>query len=67
MNPVSEKELLRLLSYYGGKKVRLAEKLGVSQPYISKYLKLGGLPAIMAIRVERMTGGDFKAVDICFE
>ena len=55
-----------LIKYFGGSRSRLARVLGVDNAYVTKYAKLGGLPAPMAIRVERMTEGKFKAVDLYY-
>ena len=64
VNPVAKHELDRLIKYVGGTKGRLARYLGVVPSYVTKYVKMGGLPAVMAVRVERKTNGEFKAINL---
>jgi len=61
---MSELELVRLLKYFGGRKTFLAEKLGVTKGAIGHYFKLGHVTAEMAIKIERLTEGEFKAVNL---
>lgn len=68
METANRVKLLNLLvAEFGGSKAKLAEALGVSKAGVSHYFKIGGLTALAAIKIERITEGKFKAVDTCFE
>lgn len=48
---------------YFGSQVKLADALGVTQGAVSQWMSKGGLPAVRAVQIERLTDGKFKAVD----
>lgn len=55
----------RLVSHFGGQ-VKAAEALGVKQGTVSGWVSgKHGMGARTAIRAERVTGGEFKASDLC--
>ncbi|WP_423186800.1 transcriptional regulator [Alishewanella sp. d11] len=56
-----------LIDYFGDQSVA-AEKLGVKQPTVSGWLNgKHGMSAKTALKAERLTGGKFKASDLCPE
>lgn len=56
-------ELKRLVAHFGTQ-YKLAEALGVTESAVSQWISTGGLPARRAIKVEQLTKGEFKAIDI---
>lgn len=52
----------KVIEYFGGK-AKLACALGVERAAVSWWLR-NGLPANRAVQIERLTNGEFKAVDI---
>lgn len=57
-------EIKKLIDFYGSRS-RLARALGVHRAAVTQWCDQGGLPPKRAIQVEQLTGGMFKAVDIC--
>lgn len=53
----------KLFNWFGGKK-RTAQALGVDPAAVSQWIKIGYIPPANALKVERMTGGEFKAIDL---
>lgn len=47
-----------------GSQVELARQLGVTQAAVAQWVADEKVPAYRAIQIERITGGQFKAVDI---
>ena len=47
-----------------GSQAELARILNVSEAAVSQWMDDGGLPARRAIQMERITHGNFKAVDL---
>ncbi len=63
--PTDTKYLLhQLVAYFGGSKHKLAEALSVSPSAVSFYFRNGYLTPESAIKVERLTEGKFKAIDL---
>ena len=56
--------LHQLVAYFGGSKHKLAEALSVSPSAVSFYFRNGYLTPESAIKVERLTEGKFKAIDL---
>jgi DNA-binding transcriptional regulator YdaS (Cro superfamily) len=57
------KTILDLINFYGSKK-KLADVLHVSPPAVSQWVSNGGLPPARAIEIERITHGQFIAVEV---
>ena len=53
-----------LMAHFGGTATAMAKELGVTVQACAAWLKQGYLPANRAIQAERMTGGEFKAIDL---
>lgn len=53
----------QLFNYFGGQN-KLAGKLDVTTQAVSQWVKDGKIPAARAIEIEKMTGGEFKAVNL---
>lgn len=47
-----------------GSQVELARQLGVTQAAVAQWVADGNVPPYRAIQIERITAGQFKAVDI---
>lgn len=58
-----EGELKRLIEHFGSK-AHLAAELGVTTVAVDKWLLAGRLPPARAIQVQRITEGEFKALDL---
>lgn len=56
-------ELERLFNFFGTQE-EIARTLNVTQGAVSQWLSTGGLPAKRALQIERITKGQFKALDI---
>jgi DNA-binding transcriptional regulator YdaS (Cro superfamily) len=55
----------QLIEHFGGQ-VKTAVTLGVKQPTVSGWLRCDhGMSAVTALKAEKLTGGQFKAVDLC--
>ncbi len=52
-----------IVEWFGSQK-RMAEALGVDKAAVCQWVAAGKLPPARAIQIERLTGGEFKAVDI---
>ena len=60
------REIKRLVAYFGGTETLTADAVGVRQPTVNAWLNgRHGISAITALKIERMTGGKFKASDLC--
>lgn len=54
-----------LIARFGGQ-VKLAEMLKVSQGTVTGWLNMKhGINSINALKIEKLTAGEFKAVDLC--
>lgn len=51
-----------IIKHFGGK-AALAKALAVERSAVSWWLR-EGLPAVRAVEIERITGGQFKAIEI---
>lgn len=58
MNPFE-----KAVKWAGGQQIGLAEKLGVSPAAVAKWRRIG-IPPERAIQIERLSGGDLRAVDL---
>lgn len=47
-----------------GNQNRMARRLGVTRAAVSSWVISNTLPAARAIQIERLTNGEFKAVDL---
>ena len=56
-------ELKRLVGFFGSQ-VAIAEILGVTESAVSQWISTGGLPAKRAVKIEMLTKGEFKAINI---
>lgn len=56
-------DLQKLFDWFGGKK-RTAEALGVDAAAVSQWIKWGYVPPANALKIERITHGEFKAIDL---
>lgn len=52
-----------LIEHFGNQN-QMAKKLGVTRAYIWQWVKAGKVPARQAIKIEELTDGKFKAVDL---
>ena len=52
---------------WAGGKLALAKALGVTHAAVSQWLREGGLPPARAIELERLTGGNLRAVNLVAE
>lgn len=52
-----------LFKYFGGQN-KMAGKLNVTTQAISQWVKDGKVPPARAIQIEKITNGEFKAVDL---
>ena len=55
---------MREMVKWFGSKSKMAAALGVTRSAVSQWL-VDGVPPARAIQIEEVTGGKFKAVDIC--
>lgn len=60
------RELIRLIEFFGSQ-AEISRTLNVSDAAVSQWLSDGGLPAKRAIQIERITKGNFKAIDLVVE
>tara|TARA_S200002703_G_C3785706_1_gene242226 strand:+ start:1018 stop:1200 length:183 start_codon:yes stop_codon:yes gene_type:complete len=56
-------DLQKLFDWFGGKK-RTADALGIDPAAISQWIKWGYVPPANALKIERITNGEFKAIDL---
>ena len=56
-------DLQKVFDWFGGKK-RTADALGVDAAAVSQWIKIGYIPPANALKVERISGGEFKAIDL---
>jgi len=49
---------------WAGSQTALANLLGVSRGAVSQWRAAGGIPAVRAVQLERMTSGKFRAARI---
>ena len=55
----------QLIKHFGGQ-VKTASSLGVKQPTVSGWLRCDhGMSAVTALKAEKLTNGEFKAVELC--
>lgn len=58
-------ELKRLVEHFEGQ-AKCAKAIGVSQPTVANWLSgKHGVSAVTALRIELVTGGEFKAAELC--
>lgn len=60
---MSEKVFRDLRDYFGTY-TKMAALIGVSITAVQNWRRAGAIPAGSAIKIERLTGGQFKAVDL---
>lgn len=58
----NEKTIQKLVEHFGSKS-ELARQLGIERQNIAYWIK-EGVPAIQAVKIEMMTNGKFKAIDL---
>ena len=58
-------QIKKIIAHFGGQS-KAAKALGVSQPTVHGWL-MGrhGISPLLALRIERLTGGRFPAVGLC--
>ena len=56
--------MLKEIIKWFGSQVELARKLGVTQAAVAQWVADAKVPPYRAIQIERITDGQFKAVDI---
>ncbi|MBO1529626.1 helix-turn-helix domain-containing protein [Psychrobacter sp. F1192] len=55
----------QLIARFGGQQ-KTAEALGCTQPSVSAWVQgKANMSATLALKAERITNGEFKAVDLC--
>lgn len=60
------REIQRLVAYFGGTQAATAKALDVGQPTVFAWLAgKHGISPYMALKIEKITEGKFKAVDLC--
>lgn len=52
-----------VFNWFGGK-ARTAKALGVDPAAVSQWITLGYIPPANALKVERLTDGQFKAIEL---
>ena len=57
-------ELLKQAVDYFGNQKKAADALGITQPTLNLSLSTGVVSAEVALRIQKATGGKFKAVDL---
>jgi DNA-binding transcriptional regulator YdaS (Cro superfamily) len=55
-----------IITYFGGT-TATATALGIAPSAVSQWIKDNRIPPQRAIEIEALTGGTFRAVDICKE
>lgn len=53
----------KLLEYYGAKS-KIALRFNVSRAYVSQWFAAGKVPPLMAVKIEKDSGGELKAVNL---
>ena len=53
----------RLIEYFGSQ-YKIAKELKVSRAYVCQWFAAGKVPALMAVKIEKITGGELRAVDL---
>ena len=59
--------MLKEIIKWFGSQVELARKLGVTQAAVAQWVADEKVPPYRAIQIERITDGQFKAIDIIGE
>lgn len=60
------REIKRLVAYFGGTQQATAEAINVRQSTVNAWLQgKHGISPITAMKIEKMTQGNFRAVDLC--
>lgn len=63
--PTLHESYTQLVAHFGGQK-KTAEALGCTQPSVWAWLQgKANMSAALALKAERLTNGEFKAVDLC--
>lgn len=61
----SQKSYKRLVAHFGGQQ-KTAAALGCTQPSVWAWLQGNAhMSATLALKAERITNGEFKAIDLC--
>tara|TARA_R100000541_G_scaffold34564_1_gene42970 strand:+ start:6772 stop:6951 length:180 start_codon:yes stop_codon:yes gene_type:complete len=55
--------MIKLIEHFGSQ-YRLAKELRVTRAYVSHWFRDGKVPPLQAIKIEEITGGKFKAIDL---
>lgn len=53
----------RLIGYFGSQ-YKIAKELKVSRAYVCQWFAAGKVPALMAVKIEKITDGELRAVDL---
>tara|TARA_R100000951_G_scaffold68295_1_gene57639 strand:+ start:899 stop:1078 length:180 start_codon:yes stop_codon:yes gene_type:complete len=53
----------KLLEHFGSQ-YQIAKRLHVSRAYVCQWFAAGKVPPLMAVKIEKITDGKFKAVDL---
>lgn len=53
----------KLIEHFGSQ-YRLSKELRVTRAYVSQWVKAGKVPPLQAIKIEEITDGKFRAVDL---
>jgi len=59
------KTMNKLLAHYNHNKSDLARMLDVSPQAVNQWFDSGYVPANMALKIEKLTDGKYKAIDLC--
>lgn len=63
--PTLHESYSRLVARFGGQQ-KTAKALGCTQPSVSAWVQgKANMSAALALKAERLTAGEFKAVDLC--
>ncbi|MGP5406077.1 transcriptional regulator [Psychrobacter celer] len=63
--PTLHESYSRLIARFGGQQ-KTAQALGCTQPSVSAWVQgKANMSAALALKAERITNGEFKAVDLC--
>jgi transcriptional regulator with XRE-family HTH domain len=57
-------KLMLLIEWAGGSKSKLARRCGTTRQNVNKWMRMGRLPSVWAVEIERLSDGRFKAIDM---
>lgn len=59
-----DQKISELVDYFGSQST-LAGVLGITKQSVSQWVSQGYMPVRQAMKVEKVTDGKFKAIDLC--